>query len=106
MTPTLKQRSDRRAVSQSAIAREAGVARTTVSLALRGGDGLSPETVAKVMKAVMKRPPVTESAIAGLVNHADLDPAEAIADLGYRPLGVHAGFERCFPIARAGQSDG
>jgi len=62
--------------------------------------------VAKVMKAVMKRPPVTESAIAGLVNHADLDPAEAIADLGYRPLGVHAGFERCFPIARAGQSDG
>lgn len=51
MTPTLKPKSDRRAVSQSAIAREAGVARTTVSLALRGGDGLSPETVAKVMKA-------------------------------------------------------
>ena len=55
--------------------------------------------VAKLLKAVMERPPITESAIAGLVNHADLDPAEAIADLGYRPLGVHAGFARCFPIS-------
>jgi NADH dehydrogenase len=53
----------------------------------------------------MDRPPITESAIAGLVNHADLDPAEAIADLGYSPLGVHAGFTRCFPIARAGLAD-
>ncbi|HET9933186.1 MAG TPA: NAD-dependent epimerase/dehydratase family protein [Polyangiaceae bacterium] len=61
--------------------------------------------VAKVLKVVMERPPITESAIAGLVNHADLDPSEAIADLGYRPLGVHAGFERCFPIARAGLAD-
>jgi len=58
--------------------------------------------VAKLMKAVMDRPPITESAIAGLVNHADLDPAEAIADLGYSPLGVHAGFARCFPIRSGG----
>lgn len=42
---------DNRAVSQSAIARKAGVARTTVSLALRGGDGLAPETVERVMAA-------------------------------------------------------
>lgn len=55
--------------------------------------------VAKLTQAFMERPVITESAIAGLVNHADLDPSEAIADLGYRPLGVHAGFERCFPIA-------
>ncbi len=40
-----------RAVSQSAIARKAGVARTTVSLALRGGEGLAPETVERVMAA-------------------------------------------------------
>lgn len=40
-----------RVVSQSAIARAAGVARTTVSLALRGGDGLAPETVERVMAA-------------------------------------------------------
>ena len=41
----------RRVVSQSAIARQAGVARTTVSLALRGGEGLNPETISRVMKA-------------------------------------------------------
>jgi NADH dehydrogenase len=58
--------------------------------------------VAKAMKLVMERPLITESAIAGLVNHADLDPAEAIKDLGYRPLGVHAGFDRCFPIPNQG----
>lgn len=42
---------ERRAVSQSAIAREAGVARTTVSLALRGGEGLNSETIHRVMAA-------------------------------------------------------
>lgn len=47
----MKQNSDRRAVSQSAIARQAGVARTTVSLALRGGEGLNPETIIRVMQA-------------------------------------------------------
>ena len=41
----------RRAVSQSAIARQAGVARTTVSLALRGGEGLNPDTITRVMQA-------------------------------------------------------
>lgn len=40
-----------RAVSQSAIAKRAGVARTTVSLALRGGEGLTPETVNRVLAA-------------------------------------------------------
>ncbi|HET9954513.1 MAG TPA: NAD-dependent epimerase/dehydratase family protein [Polyangiaceae bacterium] len=65
-----------------------------------------PETlcrgVAKVLKSVMRRPPITESAIAGLVHHADLDPAQAVADLGYCPRGVRAGFEHCFPMPRAG----
>jgi LacI family transcriptional regulator len=37
--------------SQSAIARRAGVARTTVSLVLRGGEGLKPATIARVKKA-------------------------------------------------------
>jgi len=48
---------------------------------------------------VMKRPPLTHSAIAGVVNDADLDPSLAIQELGYRPLGVREGFRRCFPIA-------
>ena len=50
----MKQNPERRAVSQSAIAREAGVARTTVSLALRGGEGLNPETVTRVMEAAVR----------------------------------------------------
>ncbi len=53
---------------------------------------------AKLAKLVMARPPLTESAIAGLTNDADLDPTEAMTDLGYRPLGVHTGLARCFPI--------
>jgi nucleoside-diphosphate-sugar epimerase len=48
---------------------------------------------------LMTRPPLTQSAIAGVVNDADLDPSLAIRELGYRPLGVREGFERCFPIA-------
>ena len=28
-----------------------------------------------------------------------LDPSEAMSDLGYAPLGVRAGFQRCFPTA-------
>lgn len=44
----------KKSISQDAIAREAGVARTTVSLALRGGDGLSPDTITKVMTAAEK----------------------------------------------------
>lgn len=37
--------------SQLAIAKATGVSRATVSLALRGGDGLAPETTAKVLAA-------------------------------------------------------
>lgn len=50
---------------------------------------------------LMKRPPLTPSAIAGVINDADLDPSLAMRDLGYRPLGVREGFQRCFPIASA-----
>jgi nucleoside-diphosphate-sugar epimerase len=48
---------------------------------------------------LMKRPPLTHNAIAGVVNDADLDPGLAIQELGYSPLGVREGFQRCFPIA-------
>jgi nucleoside-diphosphate-sugar epimerase len=48
---------------------------------------------------LMKRPPLTLSAIAGVVNDADLDPSLAMGELGYRPLGVREGFQRCFPNA-------
>lgn len=46
-----------------------------------------------------RRPTLTLSAIAGLVEDADLDPSEAMRDFGYHPLGVREGFARCFPLA-------
>jgi len=56
--------------------------------------------LARVLGVFMKRPPLTLSAIAGVVNDADLDPALAMRELGYAPLGVREGFERCFGAAR------
>jgi NADH dehydrogenase len=53
--------------------------------------------LARAGRLFAERPPLTLSAIAGIVNDADLDPSEAMRDLGYRPLGVREGFRRCFP---------
>lgn len=52
---------------------------------------------AAVLGVVMRRPPLTAYTIAGLVNDANLDPAEAMRDLGYRPIALSDGLERCFP---------
>jgi nucleoside-diphosphate-sugar epimerase len=60
--------------------------------------------IARVLARVMDQPPLTLSAIAGVVNDADLDPGEAMRDLGYRPSGVRAGFARCFPLQHTSQS--
>lgn len=51
---------------------------------------------AGVMGVLMKDPPLTLQAIAGLVNDADLPPDEAMRDLGYRPTDIRSGFARCF----------
>jgi nucleoside-diphosphate-sugar epimerase len=59
---------------------------------------------AAALALLMKKPPLTSSAIAGIVNDANLDPSEAMRDLGYAPLGVHAGFEHCFSAAHAQES--
>jgi NADH dehydrogenase len=53
--------------------------------------------LAWLSQRLVERSPLTLSAIAGVVNDADLDPSEAMRDLGYRPLGVREGFRRCFP---------
>jgi nucleoside-diphosphate-sugar epimerase len=58
--------------------------------------------LAALLALFMKRAPLTPSAIAGIVNDADLDPTEAMHELGYAPLGVRDGFQRCFPkVAQA-----
>jgi NADH dehydrogenase len=53
--------------------------------------------LAHVWARFSRQPLLTPSAIAGVVNDADLDPSQATHDLGYRPLGVREGFRRCFP---------
>jgi nucleoside-diphosphate-sugar epimerase len=58
--------------------------------------------LASLCALLMKRPPLTHSAIAGVVNDANLDPSLASDELGYRPLGVREGFRRCFPVAAQG----
>jgi nucleoside-diphosphate-sugar epimerase len=50
-----------------------------------------------LMKISMAMPPLTASAIAGIVQDANLDPSEAMRDIGYRPIGVRDGFHLCFP---------
>jgi len=56
--------------------------------------------VAAVLGRLMRAPPLTPYAIAGFINDADLDPALAMAELGYRPRGVRAGLTACFtPLA-------
>jgi NADH dehydrogenase len=54
--------------------------------------------LAAALERVQARPALTRSAIAGVVNDADLDPSDAMRELGYRPLGVREGFQRCFPL--------
>jgi nucleoside-diphosphate-sugar epimerase len=52
------------------------------------------QAAALAMGAVMKDPPLSLQAIAGLVNDADLSPDAAIRDLGYRPIGVRQGLSQ------------
>jgi NADH dehydrogenase len=54
--------------------------------------------LAFVLRHLMTRPPLTESAIAGIVNDADLDPTLAMRELGYRPIGLDEGLRRCFAV--------
>lgn len=59
------------------------------------------QVFARGLARCMARPPLTLSAIAGVVNDADLDPSSAMTDLGYQPIGVRAGFAHCFPLTSA-----
>lgn len=59
------------------------------------------KAAAAALKVLMADPPLNRYTIAGMINDADLDPEEARRDLGYQPVGVHAGFARCFPLPAA-----
>jgi NADH dehydrogenase len=45
---------------------------------------------------VLPDPPLNQYTIAGMINDADLDPGEAVRDLGYHPVGVREGLARAF----------
>jgi nucleoside-diphosphate-sugar epimerase len=50
-----------------------------------------------VLRLVMKNPPLDWPAIAGITQSANLDPAQAITDIGYKPSGVSQKLGECFP---------
>jgi len=45
----------------------------------------------------MREPFLTWNMIAGAIQHADIDPEEAIVDLGYHPAGIEQKIGDCFP---------
>jgi NADH dehydrogenase len=53
---------------------------------------------ARVLEGRMARPPLTWNVIAGITQDANLDNTEARRDLGYAPIGIHEGLQRCFPL--------
>jgi nucleoside-diphosphate-sugar epimerase len=57
--------------------------------------------IAGVLEGRMARPPLTWNVIAGITQDANLDNSEARRDLGYAPIGVREGLQRCFPLPGA-----
>jgi NADH dehydrogenase len=53
--------------------------------------------IAFIMKVFFKHPPLNRQKIAGIIYDANLDPREAIEDLGYNPRKVSEFLPECFP---------
>lgn len=53
--------------------------------------------LAALLKRIMADPPLRWSVIAGITQDANLDPSEAMRDLGYAPAGVEQKLPACFP---------
>ena len=54
--------------------------------------------IAAITSKTMKRPPLSWNAIAGIPQDANPDWSEAKKDLGYNPIGIRAGLQKCFPL--------
>jgi len=63
------------------------------------------KAIALASGLVMKNPPLTLSAIAGITQNANLDSSSARQDLGYSPVGVREGLPRCFLMRNERRSD-
>jgi NADH dehydrogenase len=53
--------------------------------------------MAKIMKLFTKDPKLTWQTIAGIVQDANLDPGEAMAEIGYVPVNVSNKLPELFP---------
>ena len=53
--------------------------------------------LAAVLRKTMKNPPLKWNVIAGVIQDANLDPSEAMKDLGYKPSSVADRLGECFP---------
>ena len=53
--------------------------------------------IAVVMERTMRRPLITRYGISRILDEANLDNSAAREDLGYDPIGVTEGLERCYP---------
>jgi hypothetical protein len=53
--------------------------------------------LAALLKNIMRDPPLKWSVVAGIIQDADLDPALAVRELGYKPRGVQEMLPQCFP---------
>lgn len=60
--------------------------------------------LAAVLEQTMARPSLTWNVIAGITQDANLDNSEARQDLGYAPIGVSEGLQRCFPLPAAARA--
>lgn len=55
--------------------------------------------VASVMEKTMKNPPLSSYAISRIEQDANLDNTSARYDLGFKPIGITEGLQKCFPLA-------
>ena len=53
--------------------------------------------IGRGMALFMKNPPLTWQVIAGIIQDANLDPSEAMRDIGYKPVKVSDHIHTCFP---------
>lgn len=56
--------------------------------------------IAIIIERMMKHPPLTGYAISRIVQDADLDNTSARNDLGYKPIGITEGLQKCYPIPK------
>ena len=56
------------------------------------------QTLAWGLGKVTKQPPLTWQMIAGITQDANLDHTNASEDFGYKPMGVHEGFQKTWPV--------